>query len=203
MAAGASAAGRPGAAGARRLPARQHDPRRDRAEGARGARLGAVDARRSARRFHLSPDAVAHAAGGHRRRHRLAGRLRSRGARHSVAGRLCRAVRRAHRARSAAASAGLSRLQFLPHRRDPAGHRRPGARRHRDQRARRGEGADGAAAGARPRGASPARPGRDENRRAGARRRRRAGAGADPGARGARRDGREAGRHRRRRRSAR
>ena len=59
--------------------------------------------------------------------------------------------------RSAAASGGLSRLQFLPHRRDPARHRRPGARRHRDQRARRGRGADGAAAGAdrlalRPRG---------------------------------------------------
>ena len=46
-----------------------------------------VDARRSARRFHLPPDAMAHAAVGNRRRHRLAGRARSRGARHSVAAR--------------------------------------------------------------------------------------------------------------------
>ena len=77
----------------------------DRAEGAGGARLGTVDARRSARRLHLSPDAMAHAAGGHRRRHRLAGRLRSCGARHSVArAPMSTMYRRAHRARSAAAS---------------------------------------------------------------------------------------------------
>ena len=41
---------------------------------------------------------------------------------------------------------GLSRLQFLPPRRDPAGHRRPGARRHRDQRERPGARPDGAPA---------------------------------------------------------
>ena len=44
----------------------------------RRARLGIVDARRSARRFLLSPDGLAHAAFGKRRRHRLAGRARSR-----------------------------------------------------------------------------------------------------------------------------
>ena len=40
----------------------------------RRARLGALDARRSARRLHLSPDAVGHAAVGDRRRRRHAGR---------------------------------------------------------------------------------------------------------------------------------
>ncbi len=43
----------------------------------------------------------------------------------------------AHRARSPSLSGGLLGLQFLPHRRDPAGHRRPRARRHRHQRGRR------------------------------------------------------------------
>ena len=43
----------------------------------RSARLGIVDARRSARRFQLSPDGLAHAAFGKRGRHRLAGRPRS------------------------------------------------------------------------------------------------------------------------------
>ena len=46
----------------------------------------------------------------------------------------------------AAASAGLSRLQFLPPRGDLAGHRRPRARRHGDERERRRHGADGAPA---------------------------------------------------------
>ena len=40
----------------RRLPPRQHDLPRHRAARARGARLGAVDARRSAGRLHLLPD---------------------------------------------------------------------------------------------------------------------------------------------------
>ena len=44
----------------------------------RRARLGIVDARRSARRFLLSSDGLAHAAFGKRGRHRLAGRPRSR-----------------------------------------------------------------------------------------------------------------------------
>ena len=44
VAAGASAAARAGAPRARRLPARQHDPASERAEGARGARLGAFHA---------------------------------------------------------------------------------------------------------------------------------------------------------------
>ena len=43
----------------------------------RRARLGIVDARRSARRFYLSSDGLAHAAFGERGRHRLAGRPRS------------------------------------------------------------------------------------------------------------------------------
>ena len=68
----------------------------DLAAGARGARLGAVHARRSARRLHLPPDGMAHAAGRHRRRHRLAGRLRSRGARHSLGSRpMSRCIARA------------------------------------------------------------------------------------------------------------
>ena len=49
-------------AGAWRLPARQSDRRARAAENRRRARLGIVDARRSARRFHLSPDGLAHAA---------------------------------------------------------------------------------------------------------------------------------------------
>ena len=73
---------------------------------------------------------------------------------------LRRAVSRAHRPRSAAASGDLSRLQFLPHRRDPAGHRRPRARRHRDQRARRRAKARWCGRSPRPPGASPARRGR-------------------------------------------
>ena len=86
VAAGASAAGRPGAAGARRLPARQHDP----ASRASRRVLAVLDWElstlgRSARRLHLSLHAVAHAAFGFRRRHRLAGRARPQGARHSVA----------------------------------------------------------------------------------------------------------------------
>ena len=51
---------------------------RERAARARGARLGAFHAGRSARRLHLSLHAVAHAAFGLRRRHRLAGRARPR-----------------------------------------------------------------------------------------------------------------------------
>ena len=81
-----------------------------------------------------------------RRRHRLAGRARSEGARHSVALRLRRCLRGAHRPRSAAVSRGLLGLQFLPPRRDPAGHRRARARRHRDQRERARARPDGAAA---------------------------------------------------------
>ena len=50
---------------------------RDCAENRRRARLGIVHARRSARRFQLSPDGLAHAAFRQRRRHRLAGRARS------------------------------------------------------------------------------------------------------------------------------
>ena len=98
----ASAARRSGAPRARRLPARQHDPACDRAEGARGARLGALYARRSARRLHLSLHAVAHAAFGLRRRHRLAGRARPESARHSVDERVRRRLRGANRPRSAA-----------------------------------------------------------------------------------------------------
>ena len=45
----------------RRLPPRQHDPAPHRAQGDRGARLGAFHHRRSDGRFHLSPDAVADA----------------------------------------------------------------------------------------------------------------------------------------------
>ncbi len=55
--------------------------------------------------------------------------------------------RAAHRARSAPVSCDLPRLQFLPDRRDPAGHHRPGARRHRDVRVRAGQGRDDPAAG--------------------------------------------------------
>ena len=131
----------------------------DRAARARGARLGAVDARRSARRLHLSlmqwhmPHADTGAGTGS-----LVGLdLAALGIPSLV--RLRRCLRGAHRARSAAASGGLSRLQFLPPRRDPAGHRRPRARRHRDQRER---------AGARRRwcGRWPRPPGRSRARRA-------------------------------------
>ncbi len=52
----------------------------------------------------------------------------------------------AHRPRPAAASGGLLGLQFLPPRRDPARHRRPRARRHRDQRLRGGASRNGAPA---------------------------------------------------------
>ena len=48
---------------ARRLPPRQHDLPSDRAAHPRGARLGAVDARRSARRFRLPLHELAHPAG--------------------------------------------------------------------------------------------------------------------------------------------
>ena len=55
---------------------------------------------------------------------------------------------------------GLSRLQFLPPRRDPAGHRRPRARRHRDQRARARRAPRWCARSPRPPGEfAPARPG--------------------------------------------
>ena len=73
----AHSARRAGAAGARRLPARQSDRRQGFSRRRRRARLGIVDARRPARRFHLSPDGLAHAAFGKRGRHRLAGRPRS------------------------------------------------------------------------------------------------------------------------------
>ena len=68
-------------------------------------------------------------------------------ARHPFAGRLCRRLCEAHRARSPPLSVGLFRLQFLPHRRDPAGHRRPRARRDRHQHGRRRQSDARAAAG--------------------------------------------------------
>ena len=61
LAAGAFAAACTVAACARRLPARQHDYRARCAENLRRTRLGALDAWRSARRFLLSSDGVAHA----------------------------------------------------------------------------------------------------------------------------------------------
>ena len=67
-------------------------------EDSRGARLGTVDAGRSAGRFHLSFDGLAHAVVGKRRRHRLAGRLQSQRARHSLDGGVRRFLRRAHQA---------------------------------------------------------------------------------------------------------
>ena len=108
---------------------------------------------------------------------------------------LRRSLRGAHRARSAPASGGLSRLQFLPDRRDPAGHRRPRARRHGDQRACARQGADGASACRGGVAVRPKRRAREENRRAGAWRRRGALAGAGAGARGTRRARRRARRH--------
>ena len=81
---------RSAAAGAWRLPARQFDHGARAAEDYRRARLGIVDAGRSARRFHLSSDGLAYAAFGQRRRHRLAGRARFARARHSVDGGLRR-----------------------------------------------------------------------------------------------------------------
>ena len=194
-----SAAGRAGAPGAWRLPARQRDPRAGRAARARGARLGALDARRSARRFHLSPDAVAHAAERHRRRHRLAGRPRSRGARHPVArapmstpmwrapgsirARICRSISptissaspRSSRASSAACATAPRPASIAP-----------------------AKAAHGAAA--RRHGVGFAQAGGRAMKTLRARARRRRGARPRPyrGARGARRDGRAAGRDRRR-----
>ena len=63
-----------------------------------------------------------------RPRHRRAGHSLRRGLRGPLCG--------AHRARSASAPARLPRLQFLPPGGHLPGHRRPRARRHRDQRAR-------------------------------------------------------------------
>ena len=81
----------------------------ERAEGAGGARLGALHHRRSARRLHLSPDAMAHAA-----EDTGAGTGSLVGFDLPALGipslcRLCRDVSRPHQPRSAAASAGLSR----------------------------------------------------------------------------------------------
>ena len=81
-----------------------------------------VDVRRSARRSRLSPDAVAHAAFGKPApaSARLLGLdLNALGFRRW---RLCRAVMSREPASIRAHLASLSRLQFLPHRGDPAGH---------------------------------------------------------------------------------
>ena len=65
---GAFAAATADAAGARRLPPRQHDSRAGRPESRRGARLGIVDARRSGGGFRVPPDAMGYAAIGSRDR---------------------------------------------------------------------------------------------------------------------------------------
>src|SRR5437879_6267777 len=72
--------------------------------------------------------------------------LRPRPPRHPHARGICGRLCGAHRPRPTAASAGLSRLQFLPPGGDLPGHCRPGARRHRDERKRRRHGAAGAPA---------------------------------------------------------
>ena len=78
----------------RRFSLRQYDLRRRRAAHRRRARLGIVDARRSARRLRLSSADVPHARGPvHRAR-----RARPRRARHPVRGRLCRGLLPPHRA---------------------------------------------------------------------------------------------------------
>ena len=73
------------------------------------------------------------AVGDHRRRRHACSAMTLRRLGIPVALGLCGRLCGAHRARPTAASLRLSRLQFLPPRRDPAGHRRTGARRHRDQ----------------------------------------------------------------------
>ena len=83
---------RPRLAGARRLPHRQYDLRRRRAETSRRARLGAFDARPSVRRPRLSVHAV---AASQRRRFPRPRRARPRGARHPERSRICRALLRA------------------------------------------------------------------------------------------------------------
>ena len=78
----------------------------DRAAHARGARLGALDARPSARRLRLPLHDVAHRAGAHVPRPR---RARPRGARHPDRARIRRDVLRAHRPRSRSThSTGIS-----------------------------------------------------------------------------------------------
>ena len=79
----------------RRFSLRQHDLRRGRAQGPRGARLGIVDARRSGVGLHLPSADVPHARGDLLR----ARRGRSRRARHPVRGRLCRRLLPPHRPR--------------------------------------------------------------------------------------------------------
>ena len=185
-----------GAARAWRLPARQHDRRADAPDiiAVLDWELSTLGDPLADFTYHLMqwhmPHSESRAGTGS-----LVGRdLR---ARHSVAVGLCRSLCGAHRARSAPASAGLSRLQFLPHRRDPAGHHRAGARRHRDQRARARQGrmirplAEKAWAFAQEARCTM------KTRRARARRRRCARACAYRRARGPRRDGHPAGRHRR------
>src|SRR5262249_52504632 len=117
-----------------------------RADGPRSARLGAFHLGRSARRPRLSSHAVDHAAVGDRRRRRHTARPRSQPPRHSHARGLCGRLRGAHRARPAAASAGLSRLQLRPLGCGLPGQRRPGARRPRNERECRRHGAAGAPA---------------------------------------------------------
>src|SRR5262249_28590568 len=90
---------------------------------------------------------------GRRRRHPR--RTRPRPPRHPHARGLCGRLCGAHRPRPAPAAAGLSRLQFLPPRGDPAGYHRPRARRHGNQRERRRHGAAGAPARAQGLGICP------------------------------------------------
>ena len=188
----------PVAAGARRLPARQHDPRARREPHVLAvldwelSTLGdpLADFTYHLMKWHMPPTDTGAGTG------TLVG-LDLAGARHPDAARLRRRLCGAHRARSAAASAGLSRLQLLPHRRDPTR-------------------ASSAACATAPRPARTPPPRRrwcgrspptawrvrrkrraHEELRARARRRRRARARAYRGDRGARRDGRQAGRDRR------
>ena len=122
LAAGAHARRRRDADRAWRLPARQPDLPPERAAHRRGARLGALDARPSARRLRLPLHGLAHRAG----RLPRARRARPRGARHPDRGRVRRGLLPPHRPlRHRDARLGfLPRVQPVPPRGDPAGHRR-------------------------------------------------------------------------------
>ena len=121
----------------------------DRAAHHRGARLGAVDARPPARRLQLPLHVVAHRARrGTFARHR---RPRPRRARHPERARVRAPLLRAHRPRRPRRGDGrlelLPRLQHVPHRRHPAGHRQAGRGRHGVERAGAPVGRRRAAAG--------------------------------------------------------
>ena len=121
---------------ARRLPPRQHDLPSDRAAHPRGARLGALDARRSARRLRLPLHELAHPAGTVPRHRRASTSPRSASRRRASTCDAIASAPAATRDRSGALEL-LPGLQPVPHRRDPAGHRQARGRRHRGERSTR------------------------------------------------------------------